>query len=119
MSSLDFSQKKLIKTFYYTNVDNVLNAREEINGCYDINKTVTPIALVCLLYYVYDRSVKSFKYVLHVGATTVDTYVDVDEEFEQAYINALINPQLTLTSEKNCFDRKLMLSVKEMFENGR
>ena len=72
--------------------------REIVNGReVDVRGQVCATTLIGLLYRVYDPSVESYKYILHVGVANqgnADAVVDVDEEYEEAYINALMNPQI-------------------------
>ena len=100
MQSLDFLRKDLVETFYFTNVNDnrTYVNREIVNGReVDVRGQVCATTLIGLLYRVYDPSVESYKYILHVGVANqgnADAVVDVDEEYEEAYINALMNPQI-------------------------
>lgn len=100
MQSLDFLRKDLVETFYFTNADDSRTYvnREIVNGReVDVRGQVCATTLIGLLYRVYDPSVKSYKYVLHVGVAnqdSADAVVDTEEEYEKAYANALMNPQI-------------------------
>ena len=115
MQSLDFLRKDLVETFYFTNVnDNRTYAnREIVNGReVDVRGQVCATTLIGLLYRVYDPSVESYKYILHVGVANqgnADVVVDVDEEYEEAYINALMNPQIqyVIGDDYTSFDWKV------------
>lgn len=115
MQSLDFLRKDLVETFYFTNVnDNRTYAnREIVNGReVDVKGQVCATTLIGLLYRVYDPSVESYKYILHVGVANqgnADAVVDVDEEYEEAYTNALMNPQIqyVIGDDYTSFDWKV------------
>ena len=115
MQSLDFLRKDLVETFYFTNVnDNCTYVnREIVNGReVDVRGQVCATTLIGLLYRVYDPSVESYKYILHVGVANqgnADAVVDVDEEYEEAYINALMNPQIqyVIGDDYTSFDWKV------------
>ena len=113
MQSLDFLRKDLVETFYFTNVNDnrTYVNREIVNGReVDVRGQVCATTLIGLLYRVYDPSVESYKYILHVGVANqgnADVVVDVDEEYEEAYTNALMNPQIHYTS----FDWKAFSSA--------
>ena len=90
MQSLDFLRKDLVETFYFTNVNDnrTYVNREIVNGReVDVRGQVCATTLIGLLYRVYDPSVESYKYILHVGVANqgnADAVVDVDEEYEEA-----------------------------------
>lgn len=115
MQSLDFLRKDLVETFYFTNVDDncTYANREIVNGReVDVRGQVCATTLIGLLYRVYDPSVESYKYILHVGVANqgnADAVVDVDEEYEEAYINALMNPQIqyVIGDDYTSFDWKV------------
>ena len=100
MQSLDFLRKDLIETFYFTNIndDRQCVNREIVNGReVDVRGQVCATTLIGLLYRVYDPSIKSYKYILHVGVANqgnADAVVDENEEYEEAYLNALLQPQI-------------------------
>lgn len=107
MTSLDFLRKDHIRSYVFTNVndDRYGVNRERINGrVTTFEGQLCATTLVGLLYRVYDPSVESYKYILHVGVANQqreDADVDENEEYEKAYINALTNPQARLVlSEK-------------------
>lgn len=115
MQSLDFLRKDLVETFYFTNVNDnrkYVN-REIVNGReVDVRGQVCATTLIGLLYRVYDPSVESYKYILHVGVANqgnADAVVDVDEEYEEAYTNALMNPQIqyVIGDDYTSFDWKV------------
>ena len=115
MQSLDFLRKDLVETFYFTNVndDRTYANREIVNGreVY-VSGQACATTLIGLLYRVYDPSVESYKYILHVGVANqgnADAVVDVDEEYEEAYINALMNPQIqyVIGDDYTSFDWKV------------
>lgn len=115
MQSLDFLRKDLVETFYFTNVNDnrTYVNREIVNGReVDVRGQVCATTLIGLLYRVYDPSVESYKYILHVGVANkgnADAVVDVDEEYEEAYINALMNPQIqyVIGDDYTSFDWKV------------
>ena len=115
MQSLDFLRKDLVETFYFTNVNDnrTYVNREIVNGReVDVRGQVCATTLIGLLYRVYDPSVESYKYILHVGVANqgnADAVVDVDEEYEEAYINALMNPQsqYVIGDDYTAFDWKV------------
>ena len=115
MQSLDFLRKDLVETFYFTNVNDnrTYVNREIVNGReVDVRGQVCATTLLGLLYLVYDPSVESYKYILHVGVANqgnADAVVDVDEEYEEAYINALMNPQIkyVIGDDYTSFDWKV------------
>lgn len=115
MQSLDFLRKDLVETFYFTNVNDnrTYVNREIVNGReVDVRGQVCATTLIGLLYRVYDPSVESYKYILHVGVANqdnADAVVDVDEEYEEAYINALMNPQIqyVIGDDYTSFDLKV------------
>ena len=115
MQSLDFLRKDLVETFYFTNVNDnrTYVNREIVNGReVDVRGQVCATTLIGLLYRVYDPSVESYKYILHVGVANqgnADSVVDVDEEYEEAYINALMNPQIqyVIGDDYTSFDWKV------------
>ena len=115
MQSLDFLRKDLVETFYFTNVNDnrTYVNREIVNGReVDVRGQVCATTLIGLLYRVYDPSVESYKYILHVGVANqgnADAVVDVDEEYEEAYINALMNPQIqyVIGDDYTAFDWKV------------
>ena len=115
MQSLDFLRKDLVETFYFTNVNDnrTYVNREIVNGReVDVRGQVCATTLIGLLYRVYDPSVESYKYILHVGVANqgnADAVVDVDEEYEDAYINALMNPQIqyVIGDDYTSFDWKV------------
>lgn len=115
MQSLDFLRKDLVETFYFTNVNDnrTYVNREIVNGReVDVRGQVCSTTLIGLLYRVYDPSVESYKYILHVGVANqgnADAVVDVDEEYEEAYINALMNPQIqyVIGDDYTSFDWKV------------
>lgn len=115
MQSLDFLRKDLVETFYFTNVNDnrTYVNREIVNGReVDVRGQVCATTLIGLLYRVYDPSVESYKYILHVGVANqgnADVVVDVDEEYEEAYINALMNPQIqyVIGDDYTSFDWKV------------
>ena len=115
MQSLDFLRKDLVETFYFTNVNDnrTYVNREIVNGReVDVRGQVCATTLIGLLYRVYDPSVESYKYILHVGVANqgnADAVVDVDEEYEEAYINALMNPQIqyVIGNDYTSFDWKV------------
>ena len=115
MQSLDFLRKDLVETFYFTNVNDnrTYVNREIVNGReVDVRGHVCATTLIGLLYRVYDPSVESYKYILHVGVANqgnADAVVDVDEEYEEAYINALMNPQIqyVIGDDYTSFDWKV------------
>lgn len=100
MTSLDFLRKELVKTFYFTNANDERYGvnRERINGrVTTFEGQLCATTLIGLLYLVYDPSVESYKYILHVGVANQrpeDAEVDEDEEYEKAYINALTDPRV-------------------------
>ena len=115
MQSLDFLRKDLVETFYFTNVNDnrTYVNREIVNGReVDVRGQVCATTLIGLLYRVYDPSVESYKYILHVGVANqgnADAVVDVAEEYEEAYINALMNPQIqyVIGDDYTSFDWKV------------
>ena len=115
MQSLDFLRKDLVETFYFTNVNDnrTYVNREIVNGReVDVRGQVCATTLIGLLYRVYDPSVESYKYIIHVGVANqgnADAVVDVDEEYEEAYINALMNPQIqyVIGDDYTSFDWKV------------
>ena len=115
MQSLDFLRKDLVETFYFTNVNDnrTYVNREIVNGReVDVRGQVCATTLIGRLYRVYDPSVESYKYILHVGVANqgnADAVVDVDEEYEEAYINALMNPQIqyVIGDDYTSFDWKV------------
>lgn len=115
MQSLDFLRKDIVETFYFTNVNDnrTYVNREIVNGReVDVRGQVCATTLIGLLYRVYDPSVESYKYILHVGVANqgnADAVVDVDEEYEEAYINALMNPQIqyVIGDDYTSFDWKV------------
>ena len=115
MQSLDFLRKDLVETFYFTNVNDnrTYVNREIVNGReVDVRGQVCATTLIGLLYRVYDPSVESYKYILHVGVANqgnADAVVDVDQEYEEAYINALMNPQIqyVIGDDYTSFDWKV------------
>ena len=119
MQSLDFLRKDLVETFYFTNVnDNRTYVNREIVNGREVNVRgqVCATTLIGLLYRVYDPSVESYKYILHVGVANqgnADAVVDVDEEYEEAYINALMNPQIqyVIGDDYTSFDWKVFSSA--------
>ena len=73
MQSLDFLRKDLIETFYYTNMfeDRSTESKEVVNGREIMIKgQACATTLIGLLYHVYDPSVKSYKYILHIGVAS-------------------------------------------------
>ena len=119
MQSLDFLRKDLVETFYFTNVNDnrTYVNREIVNGReVDVRGQVCSTTLIGLLYRVYDPSVESYKYILHVGVANqgnANTVVDVDEEYEEAYTNALMNPQIqyVIGDDYTSFDWKVFSSA--------
>lgn len=119
MKSLDFLRKDLVETFYFTNVNDnrTYVNREIVNGReVDVRGQVCATTLIGLLYRVYDPSVESYKYILHVGVANqgnANTVVDVDEEYEEAYTNALMNPQIqyVIGDDYTSFDWKVFSSA--------
>lgn len=100
MTSLDFLRKELVKTFYFTNANDERYGvnRERINGrVITFEGQLCATTLIGLLYLVYDPSVESYKYILHVGVAnqqSEDAKVDENEEYEKAYVNALTDPHV-------------------------
>ena len=119
MQSLDFLRKDLVETFYFTNVNDnrTYVNREIVNGReVDVRGQVCATTLIGLLYRVYDPSVESYKYILHVGVANqgnADAVVNVDEEYEEAYTNALMNPQIqyVIGDDYTSFDWKAFSSA--------
>ncbi len=114
---LDYLHKDFVKAYYYTTLgteNNIVN-NETVNGCTYV--TVTEFCgttVVGLLYRVYNPSTKSYNYVLHVGTSTQYDWLDTEEEeFENAHINALTNPQVTYNIGEDCsaFDWELFSRV--------
>ena len=124
MQSLDFLRKDLIETFYYTNMfeDRSTEIKEVVNGREIMIKgQACATTLIGLLYHVYDPSVKSYKYILHIGVAhqnPVDKYPDVDEEYEKAYENALANPvmQYVIGEDRSAFDQQAFLYITGMIK---
>lgn len=117
MQSLDFLRKDLIETFYYTNMyeDRSTEIKEVVNGREIMIKgQACATTLIGLLYRVYDPSVKSYKYILHIGVAhqnPADKNPDIDEEYEKAYENALTNPvmQYVIGEDRSAFDQQSFL----------
>ena len=107
---LDFFTKDLVGTYVYTNVasDRTFKKNELVNGhpaiiCYQKPMTV----MIGLMYKVWDPSVKSLKYVLHVGKGEQDVNqninVNIDHITEEAAVNARIEPCVEMTFDENPF----------------
>lgn len=124
MQSLDFLRKDLIETFYYTNMfeDRSTEIKEVVNGREVVIKgQACATTLIGLLYHVYDPSVKSYKYILHIGVAhqnPADKYPDVDEEYEKAYENALAKPvmQYVIGEDRSAFDQQAFLYITGMIK---
>lgn len=100
MSSLDFLHKDLIGTYHYSNANNdrFCVKYETVNGRrINIEGEYCATTFVGLLYRVYDASSESYKNIMHVGIAHQDktsSVVYTDEEYEKAYENALMDPQI-------------------------
>lgn len=102
MCNLDWSTREVIGEFGYSNIlSHRWTARTHMigNRKLEIYGDALGSTFVGLLYKVFDRSVESFKYILHVGVETqdaTDNHPDVDVELEGAYLNALDCPTIVL-----------------------
>ena len=101
---LDFLRKDVVKSYSFNNVGMNRNFEKKVlvNGHTAVIKCVAPIAVMeGVLYKVYDHSVKSFKYVLHVGIGEQDVHenvqANVEELKEMAIDSMLISPVITMT----------------------
>lgn len=98
----DFLQKELVRTFFYDNCheDREFEKKVIINGrTYYKQCVATVTTLVGNLYKVYDSSDKRFKYCLIVGMARQhpnDSKITREEGIENANINALISPSITM-----------------------
>lgn len=125
MQSLDFLRKDLIETFYYTNMfeDRSTEIKEVINGREVMIKgQACTTTLIGLLYHVYDPSVKSYKYILHVGVAhqnPTNRIPNVDVEYERAYENALTKPviQYVIGDDRSAFDQQSFLYIAGMIKS--
>jgi hypothetical protein len=104
---LDFLRKQVVATFEFSNVAMNRNFEKKVlvNGRTATMTCAAPIAVMeGALYKVYDHSVKSFKYVLHVGIGEQDVHdnikPDVVELREKAVENMLISPVITMTFDE-------------------
>lgn len=94
----DYLRKDVLKTLTATNADERREhiAQECVNGHkVTVEGTCAATTLVGLMYRVYDQSVKSYNYILHVGITTQNKEVEcMENEYEKAYYNAVTDPQV-------------------------
>ncbi len=95
----DYLRKDILKTLTATNADEsrVSITRECVNGYHKVpvENIYGATTLVGLMYRVYDPSVKSYNYILHVGITTQNKEVEcMENEYEKAYYNAVTDPQV-------------------------
>lgn len=105
MTNLDMSTKELVHTYSFNNIYSNRAAQKEsvIKGRTVIELgTKTATSFVGNLYRVFDRSVKSFKYLLLVGVAKQNPdmfnpdYVITEEDAEEvAALNAILNPVLS------------------------
>ena len=101
---LDFLRKDVVKSYSFNNVGMNRNFEKKVlvNGHTAVMTCAAPIAVMeGVLYKVYDHSVKSFKYVLHVGIGEQDVHenvqANVEELKELAIESMLISPVITMT----------------------
>ena len=101
---LDFLRKQVVDTFEFSNVATNRNFEKKVlvNGRTAVMTYAAPIAVMeGVLYKVYDHSVKSFKYVLHVGIGEQDVHENVTEHIEElrekAAESMLMSPVITMT----------------------
>ena len=137
---LDFLRKEVVESYSFNNVGMNRNFEKKVlvNGHTSVMTCAAPIAVMeGVLYKVYDHSVKSFKYVLHVGIGEQDVHetlqTNVEELREMAVENMLISPVITMTFDsyddavltQNAFDiicrsymlyqsQKTMMSLEEV-----
>lgn len=100
----DYLRKDVLKTLTATDMD---ERRESVNGPTGFKLVYAATTLVGLMYRVYDPSVKSFNYIVHVGITTQNgDGENMDDEYEKAYYNAVTDPQVTfnLGTDPNSFN---------------
>ena len=105
MTNLDMSTKELVHTYSFNNIYSNRAAQKEsvIKGRTVIELgTKTATSFVGNLYRVFDRSVKSFKYLLLVGVAKQNPdmfnqdFVITEEDAEEvAALNAILNPVLS------------------------
>ena len=142
---LDFLRKQVVDTFEFSNVATNRNFEKKVlvNGHTAVMTCAAPIAVMeGVLYKVYDHSVKSFKYVLHVGIGEQDVHenvqANVEELKEMAIESMLISPVITMTFDsyddavltQNAFDlicrsymlyqsQKTMMSLEEVHNEDK
>ena len=101
---LDFLRKQIVDTFEFSNVATNRNFEKKVlvNGRTAVMTCTAPIAVMeGALYKVYDHSVKSFKYVLHVGIGEQDVHENItshiEELREKATESMIMSPVITMT----------------------
>ena len=103
MEKFDFLRKELVRTFSYStiNEDRFGYINYEENGRkYTKYGTWQAVTYIGLLYKVFDKKSKVYKYIYHVGMTKqhpCDIQVDKQLAYETAYTNALMEPNITIT----------------------
>lgn len=122
---LDYLRKELVTTYHWSNVlsDRNCLSKETVNGrTIYVEGEVCAKTIIGLLYKVYSPGKKHFNYVLHVGVAhqgNMNQHVDIDEEYERAYVEALMNPIELTTNSMICPDNLWVTIVHKIVDDGK
>lgn len=117
MERFDFLRKELVRTFSYSTIN------DDRSGCIDFEKdgrkytkygTWQAITYIGLLYKVFDKQAKMYKYIYHVGVTKqhpCDIQVNKQLAYETAYMNALTEPAITFVWDQKPTLRECMYLI--------
>lgn len=122
----DFLQKDLVCTFAYTdaNKERSYIERERQQGHdIDVYGRYAATTAIALIYDVYDHSDKLLKTTIHIGMsrqdeTKGDVELNLDEEYEKAYINALMDPVCIVNLDAQIDDDDITDYCKNLVETA-